>query len=190
MDMSDMSGMSSSSMSASMVFTTDHSTPLYSSQWTPTTTGAYAGTCIFLIILAIINRLIAAWRHIMETKWRAQASQRKYVVLAGETSADRERQYGLDGSEKNEEATLTLRGMDERVKVVRNPKKAGLGVQPWRLYTDLPRACLHTLWAGVSYLLMLAVMTLNVGYFLSVLAGLFIGELFVGRYTTLDDGHH
>jgi Ctr copper transporter family len=29
---------------------------------------------------------------------------------------------------------------------------------------------------------MLAVMTLNVGYFLSVLAGTFIGELAVGRY--------
>ena len=37
---------------------------------------------------------------------------------------------------------------------------------------------------------MLAVMTLNVGYFLSVLAGLFVGEVFVGRFATADDGHH
>lgn len=37
---------------------------------------------------------------------------------------------------------------------------------------------------------MLAVMTLEVGYFLSVLAGLFVGELAVGRYTVSDDGHH
>ncbi len=37
---------------------------------------------------------------------------------------------------------------------------------------------------------MLAVMTLNVGYFLSVLAGLFVGELAVGRYAKMDDGHH
>ena len=32
---------------------------------------------------------------------------------------------------------------------------------------------------------MLAVMTMNVGYFLSVLAGTFVGELAVGRYAVL-----
>ena len=30
---------------------------------------------------------------------------------------------------------------------------------------------------------MLAVMTMNVGYFLSILGGVFIGELGVGRYS-------
>lgn len=30
---------------------------------------------------------------------------------------------------------------------------------------------------------MLAVMTMNVGYFLSVLAGVFVGSIAIGRYT-------
>lgn len=37
---------------------------------------------------------------------------------------------------------------------------------------------------------MLAVMAMNVGYFLSVLLGLFLGELVLGRYSRGDGGHH
>lgn len=34
---------------------------------------------------------------------------------------------------------------------------------------------------------MLAVMTMNVGYFLSVLGGIFMGELAAGRYAQLEE---
>lgn len=40
------------------------------------------------------------------------------------------------------------------------------------------------------YSRMLAVMTMNVGYFLSVLAGAFVGELLVGRYSMHVEDHH
>ncbi|KAK3074693.1 hypothetical protein LTR53_002700 [Teratosphaeriaceae sp. CCFEE 6253] len=183
-----MSG-STASGGMGMTFTTGQSTSLYSLAWTPSTTGGYAGTCIFLILLATISRLLLAYRHVLESKWHVRAINRRYVMITGVSEADRERQVLGRDSEKVEEAVLTSKGLDERVKVLRTPRSAVQGT-PWRFSTDLPRALLFTLNAGLGYLLMLAVMTLNVGYFLSVLAGLFVGELAVGRYTSMDDNHH
>lgn len=37
---------------------------------------------------------------------------------------------------------------------------------------------------------MLAVMTFNIGYYLSVLAGVFVGEVAVGRYSVPAGDHH
>ncbi len=139
-------------MSMPMVFTTDHSTPLYSSAWTPNGTGSYAGTCIFLIVLAVISRVLQAYRHVLETKWHDKAIKRRYVVIAGETAEQREKQLGFGEAEKSEEAVLTARGLEERVRVLRTSGR-GIEIQPWRFSTDLPRACVFVVQAGVGYLL-------------------------------------
>ncbi|KAI7301210.1 hypothetical protein KC315_g16776 [Hortaea werneckii] len=210
-DSSSMSGMDMSSGGGggmAMAFTNSHTTMLFSHAWQPKTSGAYAGTCIFLIVLAIISRLMLAYRHFIEQKWRDQATHRRYVFVAEQSVEDKERGgaqvSGGDSSSssslpaslrkagessQSEEAILTSNGLDERVKVVKSAGRC-LERPPWRFSTDLPRACIFTAQAGVGYLLMLAVMTFNVGYFLSVLAGLFVGELAVGRFTPLEDAHH
>ncbi|KAK6007615.1 hypothetical protein QM012_004429 [Aureobasidium pullulans] len=185
-DMSSMSGMGS----MSMVFTTVHNTPLYSKAWTPTSTGAYAGTCIFLIVLAILSRLLQAWRHTLEQNFHDRAMNRRYVVVRGEREGEQapdESEAAKESSEK--QAILTSRGLDEKVRVITASSRSK-ETTPWRISTELPRACVYTLQAGLGYLLMLAVMTLNVGYFLSVLAGLFVGELAIGRYASPVEDHH
>jgi len=131
-----------------MVFTTDHSTPLFSNAWTPNSTGTYAGTCIFLIVLAIIGRSLQAWRHVLETRWHNQAINRRYVVVADKD--EQPEANTVNASESKEEAVLTVRGVDENVRVVRK------GIQEtsaWRISTDLPRACIFVVQAGVGYLL-------------------------------------
>lgn len=149
--MSGMSGMSSGGMA--MTFTNAHNTPLYSDRWTPTTTGGYAGTCIFLIVLAIISRLLLAYRHMVEQKWRDRAVNRRYVFVAGQTEADKERQgANVKGDGQSDEAILTSNGLDERVKVVKGAGRC-LETPPWRFTTDLPRAGIFTVQAGVGYLL-------------------------------------
>ena len=88
-----------------MVFTNAHNIPLYSTAWTPNSAASFAGTCIFLVILASILRCPFAFKPVLESK-------------------------------------------------------------------------------GFS---MLAVMMMNVGYFMLILAGTFLGELVVGRYIHSDD---
>ncbi|KAF9700234.1 hypothetical protein EKO04_001738 [Ascochyta lentis] len=62
-------------------------------------------------------------------------------------------------------------------------------VRPWRADEAVIVAALDVLVAGVSYLLMLAVMTFNVGYFLSILGGVFLGSMVCGRFTGGSGAH-
>ena len=54
--------------------------------------------------------------------------------------------------------------------------------QPWHWKVDLPRSILATVELGWGYMLMLVAMTFNVGLFLAVLFGCFLGTLIFGRF--------
>jgi len=177
MTSSNMTNMSMSMMS--MTFFTSTMTPIYSAMWTPTSTGQYAGTCIFLIILATILRGLLAARAWKEAAWLDAEFNRRYVTVAGRPSKAEHIASDVD----SKRMTLTENGVEEDVMVV---KKRGMGTRPWRITTDPIRAVMDTIIAGVAYLLMLAVMTMNVGYFLSVLGGIFLGSLALGRYATYE----
>ncbi len=129
-----------------MVFTTSHHTPLYGNGWTPSSGGAYAGTCIFLVIFAILLRLLFAAKSILEQRWSIAARKRRYIRVQGKTTeAGR---IDQDSDAKNG-ALITVNGVEENVKVV----QARAGVTPFRLSVDVPRAVLTTLIAAVAYLL-------------------------------------
>ena len=129
-----------------MEFINSQTTPLYSAGWTPSSTGGYAGTCIFLIILAIIFRVLFAAKHQLEARWADQAYQRRFIVVADKQPISE--QYQSDADSKT--GVLTSNGVQENVKVVHRPTHM---VQPWRFSVDLPRAGMVTLIAGVGYLL-------------------------------------
>lgn len=134
-------------MGMEMVFTNSHTTPLYSASWTPNSAGSYAGTCIFLVILASVLRALVAFKSIVEQRWLAQARNRRYVVVKGKTTeAGR-----IDRDPDAKEASLiTAQGVEEPVKVVRAYQR---GAVPFRLSVDVPRAAIVFVIAGVSYLL-------------------------------------
>jgi copper transporter 1 len=139
-------GMESGHGMMNMAFFTATNTPLYSKAWTPQNAGQYAGTCIFLIVLAITLRAIFTAKAFLDAKAVASAMKRRYVVVAGEKTI--EDQAGNDGSSMT--GILTTNGVQENVRIVSAPTK---DIQPWRFGVDLPRAALMTVATGVGYLL-------------------------------------
>ncbi|CAI6334208.1 unnamed protein product [Periconia digitata] len=138
----------------SMTFFISTTTPLFTMAWTPTSTGQYAGTCIFLIIFAAIFRALLAVRINF------------YDILA---------------------SVKQRHGDDEIVLYSGDDKRARR--RPWKANEAIILALVDVIIGGMSYLLMIAVMTMNVGYFLSVLAGIFVGSLAFGRFMARSVAH-
>lgn len=114
--------------------------------WTPTSVGGYAGTCIFLVILATIFRALLAVKAWKETAWLDAEFNRRYVTVAGKLPKS-ERIVEDSDSKK---MILTENGVEEDVMVV---KKRSMGVRPWRITVDPVRALIDTVIAGVGYLM-------------------------------------
>lgn len=149
--MESMSGMSSTTTESSghsmpMAFFTATNTPLYSEMWTPSSAGAYAGTCIFLIILAIILRALFTAKSFLEARALESALKRRYVVVAGQSTATDKAMNDANSMT----GILTTNGLQEDVRIVQAPTKH---IQPFRFSVDLPRAALMTVAAAVGYLL-------------------------------------
>lgn len=126
-----------------MVFYTSTSTPLYSASWIPSGTGQYAGTCIFLIVLAVIFRGLLSLKAIVQRKWQQNEMNRQYVLGSGNVQVD-----GRALQDGGMEKTILIRSEDGAV--VRNGSS---GLRPWRISTEGPRAILDTVIVGVAYLL-------------------------------------
>lgn len=129
-----------------MVFFSSLRTPLFSSQWTPASSGSYAGTCIFLIFLAFLYRGTFFLKSYLEHQWALAALNRRYVVVADKTPvAER-----VSRDSEARDAVLTANGLEEPVRIVQQRQPV---MQPFRFSVDLPRAGIVTLMAGIGYLL-------------------------------------
>lgn len=130
-----------------MFFMTSTTTPLYAESWTPSSIGAYAATCIFLVLLAVSFRSLMAAKAVLGQRWAAMARNRKFVVVKGQQP--RSEQIEMDPSSKVG-SFVSANGIEERVKYVQADGRRAL---PFRLTIDLPRALLVTVISGVGYLL-------------------------------------
>lgn len=155
MDMGSDTSSSGHSSGHTSVFQTTLATALFSTAWTPTTTGAYAGTCIFLIVLAALFRGLLALKSWQERRWLAAEMARRYVVVRGKAPLAEALARDAAAAGKTGATTMVLseNGVEENVVVVGNRGAAAGHARPWRLSVDPLRAAVDTVVAGVGYLL-------------------------------------
>jgi solute carrier family 31 (copper transporter), member 1 len=148
--MEDMNMGNGSSMPASvmeMIFFTSTMTPLYSSSWSPTNTGSYAATCIFLIALAAIFRGLGAIKHIAERGWLEAELHRRPIIVKSPSESESE---AILGDRETKSYTLVNK---KNLVPIGGQQQRNRKIIPWRLSVDVPRAILVTVIAGVGYLL-------------------------------------
>ncbi|KAG1825602.1 Ctr copper transporter, partial [Suillus subaureus] len=122
--------------------------------WMPESKGAIAGACIALVAFCILERWIAALRRQMEIKWGSGIIRM------------------IDGIEEGCSSLPTT--------PVTVPSRPRL-VPPFILMHDITRGIFQAVQSLFSYVLMLAVMTFNASYIISIILGLALGEVLFGR---------
>lgn len=144
--------------------------PLWVAGWIPVTAAAAFGACFGLFVLALFTRFLGAVRHQVNLAWAVKHGQKHPDTRDNpETGPEAVQEEGAP----NDRAVSTIRG-----------RKLPPAI-PWRAQREFPRAGLATLHATLEFFLMLAVMTYNVYYFISIIMGIFTGELIFGRWASV-----
>ncbi|KAG8985650.1 hypothetical protein FRB90_004529 [Tulasnella sp. 427] len=190
MNMGDDSSSSSMGMVMYLHFNTPFADTLWFKGWTPGSKGALVGACIGLFILALIERLLAAMRGVMEAWWRKKTD----AILVRSFSArpnSELRSSTADQSSIEQKGDSLDHAESAASPVVRGAPRTAIRrmIPPFIPTHELTRAVLHVSQAFVGYALMLAVMTFNASYIVSILVGAFTGELLFGRFAQQGGDH-
>ncbi|KAH7039427.1 Ctr copper transporter [Macrophomina phaseolina] len=198
-------------MPMAMTFSTGTRVTLLFDGWTTTSPGAYVGAILLLFVLSVFQRFLGSLRVQIEKAWlerRAYGESDESSVAAAAGGGREKRRWGRarrekyvadeDGGTHEEKEPLSPRlPVGAHLQAQSGGGRSAFWVpsEAWCWRTDGARALLEFVRAALGYLLMLAVMTFNVGVFFAVLGGILIGELVFGRYsqggpTRQEDGCH
>ncbi|KAF2754402.1 hypothetical protein EJ05DRAFT_503938 [Pseudovirgaria hyperparasitica] len=186
----------------SSTFSTSTRVTLFFPGWTTNSPAAYVGSLIFLIFIAMANRYLGALKTQLERSWVAVRSpdikkhhrsrsrrEANYSSEANESEAEPLSPYlathmhsdNDDAGQKSDANDIVVERAASRSAYL---PSGWVSNGAWSLSRDGTRALLEFLRAFIGYILMLAVMTFNVGFLFAVLGGVLFGELILGRYTT------
>ncbi|TLD09541.1 hypothetical protein PspLS_11850, partial [Pyricularia sp. CBS 133598] len=176
-----------------MVFFSSQSTSLFSRAWTPSSPEAYVGTCIFVFLLTIMQYLLIAVRNVVFEKVEGQTTAtsanpfQEHRTKPAAPAKDEEESSCL---RRHGTATGRLLPVFDSVAEQQRRRSTTMIVTAratCEVVISATGYLVHKLTMGTSaHLRMLAAMTMNVGYFLSVIAGVFFGSLLFGRFGVND----
>lgn len=185
MDMGDDS--SSMGMVMYLHFNNPFADSLWFKGWTPGSKGALVGACIGLFLLALVERLLAGMRGVMEAWWRRKTD----AILVRSLSINRASQTRSSGDrssvEQKGEIVESVEAAVPPGSVVTSRTSIRRVLPPFIPSHELARAAFHVSQTFVGYGLMLVVMTFNASYIISILVGSFTGELLFGRFAQQGD---
>ncbi|KAI0651640.1 Ctr copper transporter [Trametes meyenii] len=148
--------------------------------WRPSSPGAIAGACIGLFLFAMFERWVNAMRGVAEGYWKRRALALMTDDMTGSSChtpsslepSTLKRPSDIEEIKVNE---LSLRG------AVVGRSRSLRSVPPFIPSHDIPRGVLYAFQATLSYALMLAVMTFQAAFIITIILGLGIGEVLFGR---------
>ncbi|KAF8338278.1 uncharacterized protein EI90DRAFT_2909193 [Cantharellus anzutake] len=148
---------------------------LWFKAWAPSSAGTVFAACFGLFLLSVSERFLNAIRAIMAIKWEERARR---VELVNHTPTP---------------LPTLARAQQSEPKFAPSPDPNAHPESTWgrmrRLPStpahDLSRGLLFALQSALGYLLMLAVMTFNVFFIISILTGLGVGETIFGRVAAI-----
>ncbi|KAI0794287.1 Ctr copper transporter [Fomes fomentarius] len=148
---------------------------LFFESWTPSSPGAIAGACIGLALLAIAERWVNGTRGVLDVRWKRALSSAPFShpseVACHTTSSTLPLSQGtsFDGAKASQSS---VRSDSERV-----PRT----LPPFIASHDIVRGALFAFQSLLLYILMLALMTFQAAFLISIIGGLLIGEVLFGR---------
>ncbi|RAL10128.1 putative copper transporter crmD [Aspergillus homomorphus CBS 101889] len=172
-------------MAMSAIFRGGTQITLFASAFSTTSPGAYLAALIALFLLAWFNRFLTALRYQIDATQipGSVASSLPLQSFSGLEEWD-------DGANSAPSADLIpghekAYASNDRLLLRRLacPFPTWVASRPWRWQTDGLNTLLEGIRALTGYLLMLAVMTFNLGILAAVMGGVMVGELTLGRFS-------
>jgi len=154
---------------------------LWFKTWVPQNKGALAGAAIGLFLLAIIERWLASMRALMELHWQQQMLKQAQATSPQATSLQYEKQ-DKDDQSSAVDANTTGPAVSQ---APRNPLSTVRLAAPFIPTHNMTRGVMHAITAALNYLFMLAIMTYQGAFFISIVLGLGVGEILFGRFAGL-----